>query len=156
MGFIYSGVNKKLALSLRDEFKVKEFVETGTNYGDTTDWASKHFAHVFSSELSPVLYKNVANRFKNTKNVELFHGESPHQIRQINPRLTNPIFWLDAHWSGGETAGIESECPLLNELNAILETTLYRPIILIDDARLFLSPPHLRIMLITGQIFPTS
>jgi predicted SAM-dependent methyltransferase len=141
MGSLYSGVNKKLALLLRDEFNVKEFVETGTNYGDTTDWASKHFDRVFSSELSTALFKNVAHRFNNTKNIELFHGDSPNQIRQINPRLTNPIFWLDAHWSGGETAGIESECPLLNELNAILEKTSYCPIILIDDARLFLAPP---------------
>jgi hypothetical protein len=120
MGFIYSGINKNLALSLRDEFEIKEFVETGTNHGDTTEWASKHFDRVFSSELSSVLHRNAAHRFINSKNIELFNGDSPDQIRQINSRLISPIFWLDAHWSGGETAGIESECPLLDELNAIL------------------------------------
>lgn len=141
MGTIYSGIDKKLALFIRDEFKINEFVETGTNYGDTTEWASNHFDRVFSSELSAKLYSNVTNRFKNVKNIELFYGNSPDHIRKINTKLINPIFWLDAHWSGGETAGIGSECPLLEELNAILEIKTYCPIILIDDARLFLAPP---------------
>lgn len=141
MGSVHSGIHKNLALLIRDAFNVKEFVETGTNHGDTTEWASRHFDCVFSSELSPTLYRNAANRFRNTKNIELFHGDSPCQIRQINPRLSSPIFWLDAHWSGGETAGIESECPLINELTEILATTTYSPVILVDDARLFLAPP---------------
>jgi hypothetical protein len=50
------------------------------------------------------------------------------------------MFWLDAHWSGGETYGENDECPLLEEL-AIINVSPYEHIILIDDARLFLSPP---------------
>ena len=50
------------------------------------------------------------------------------------------IFWLDAHWSGGETYGINDECPLIEEIKIINNTKLNH-IILIDDARLFIKPP---------------
>jgi len=50
------------------------------------------------------------------------------------------LFWLDAHWSGGDTYGENDECPLMDELKIIFQ---YRKnyVILIDDARLFMAPP---------------
>jgi hypothetical protein len=47
---------------------------------------------------------------------------------------------LDAHYSGGGTAGQDYECPLLEEIEAIggSDNDSY---IFIDDARLFCSPP---------------
>jgi hypothetical protein len=52
------------------------------------------------------------------------------------------LFWLDAHWSGGETFGEEDECPLLDEI-AVIDGDGPSHIILIDDARMFLAPPDL-------------
>ncbi|MEJ0067709.1 MAG: hypothetical protein WDO24_02070 [Pseudomonadota bacterium] len=51
------------------------------------------------------------------------------------------MFWLDAHWSGGPSAGEVEECPLLDEI-AIVASGLDRHCVLIDDARLFLAPPE--------------
>jgi hypothetical protein len=47
------------------------------------------------------------------------------------------VFWLDGHWSAGDTAGEGDECPLLEELATIGP----QHAILIDDARLFIEPP---------------
>ncbi|MDR1514735.1 MAG: hypothetical protein LBS45_03495 [Synergistaceae bacterium] len=52
------------------------------------------------------------------------------------------LFWLDAHWSGGDTAGENIQCPLLEELKIILDSNSSH-FILIDDARLILASPLL-------------
>ena len=44
--------------------------------------------------------------------------------------------YLDAHWSGGDTAYGEEETPLLQE-RALLKERKYDDIIIIDDCRLF-------------------
>jgi hypothetical protein len=61
----------------------------------------------------------------------------PEILSEIGDKKT--VFWLDGHWSAGETAGEEDECPLLGELNLISKRE--GDVILIDDARYFLSPP---------------
>lgn len=49
--------------------------------------------------------------------------------------------WLDAHWCAGEnTAGEDSQCPLLKEIKA-LSLLHERSICWIDDARYFMAPP---------------
>ena len=50
------------------------------------------------------------------------------------------VFWLDAHWSGGETARGATECPVLGEIAAIRAHSPEHAI-LVDDAALFLAPP---------------
>ncbi|MDD3159854.1 MAG: hypothetical protein PHQ98_02720, partial [Candidatus ainarchaeum sp.] len=46
------------------------------------------------------------------------------------------IFWLDAHYSGGNTAKGKQNSPILQELNLIFKSKLNH-IILIDDANYF-------------------
>jgi len=52
------------------------------------------------------------------------------------------LYWLDAHWcvAEEETGGQKSQCPLLQELEAI-EKLNEQSVIIIDDARLFLATP---------------
>src|SRR6266480_2295261 len=53
------------------------------------------------------------------------------------------LYWLDAHWCGDEgehSGGVEEQCPLLDELNAIRSIN-NRSVVLVDDARLFMAPP---------------
>ena len=60
---------------------------------------------------------------------------------KVISQLNSPsIFWLDAHWCGGSTYGVDDECPLLEEISLIIEHA-ENHIIIIDDARLFLKPP---------------
>ena len=49
------------------------------------------------------------------------------------------IFWLDAHYSGDGTFGSENKCPLLDEIIAVNKSK-FSNVLLIDDARAFLSP----------------
>jgi hypothetical protein len=58
----------------------------------------------------------------------------------INTLNSSALFWLDAHWSGGNTYGQSDTCPILDEIE-IINRCKYDSFILIDDARLFLSPP---------------
>jgi hypothetical protein len=54
---------------------------------------------------------------------------------------TSILYWLDAHWCvADKTAGGASQCPLLEELDAIGDLNP-QSLVLIDDARLFLCPP---------------
>ncbi|KKK92981.1 hypothetical protein LCGC14_2697460, partial [marine sediment metagenome] len=47
------------------------------------------------------------------------------------------LFWLDAHYSGGNDAEGELWCPILLELKHILNNSKFDHVILIDDARGF-------------------
>ena len=47
------------------------------------------------------------------------------------------IFWLDGHYSSGDTALGNKTTPILDELNNIFNCNHYEHIILIDDARMF-------------------
>ena len=47
------------------------------------------------------------------------------------------LFWIDAHYSGGVTAGENTEHPCMEELRQIFNTPDLGHVILIDDARGF-------------------
>jgi len=54
------------------------------------------------------------------------------------------FFWLDAHYSGGNTSGAEYPCPVIDELIQIQNFEFYqKSLICIDDARLFGGPHDL-------------
>ena len=65
-------------------------------------------------------------------------GDSGNVLNQLVPELNSAaLFWLDGHYSGGQTAKGEKECPIYEELKSILASSLEH-IVLIDDARLFI------------------
>jgi hypothetical protein len=141
MGIVRMGPPHDLVLRLRDASGVTTFIETGTYEGHTARWAAGAFPRVITIEASPLLHAAARVRLAEFPNVELVLGDSRQMLGERLAELTSPaIFWLDAHWSGGPTFGEHEQCPLLGELDEIRRTG--RPeIILIDDARLFLSPP---------------
>jgi len=47
------------------------------------------------------------------------------------------LFWLDAHYSQGVTAGASEAAPILKELSCLAGRHRHKDVILIDDARLF-------------------
>ena len=55
MGSVRFGVPRDLVLWLRDTFKVKVFVETGTNQAEMSVWASANFERVFTVEAYDML-----------------------------------------------------------------------------------------------------
>jgi hypothetical protein len=143
MGLVRGGPPEELVDALRRRFGITTFVETGTYEGVTTEWAAARFARVVTVELADALHTAAARRLSGLTNVETRHGDSRRVLAELAPTLDGPaLFWLDAHWSGGETAGSDDPCPLLGELAALRESQ-HRHYVLIDDARLFLSPPPL-------------
>lgn len=136
------GPPQKLMLNLATEFRIKDFVETGTYYGRTAVWASKAFERVSTIENSKEIYERTKNKCQYIDNIDFLFGDSRAKLDELCQALTIPsIFWLDAHWSGGQTYGDSDQCPLLEELRIINNSGLNH-FIFIDDARLFLSPPQ--------------
>ena len=117
------------------------FVETGTYQGDTSTWASNYFQKVFTIEAFEQLFKATSEKFRNKINIEFIFGNCRQKLSEIINILDAPaIFWLDAHYSGNGTYGEKDKCPLLDEI-IIINSSKFENIILIDDARAFLSPP---------------
>lgn len=142
MGLVRMGPPDELIVKLTQEFEIPNFVETGTYQGGTAIWASKHFNNVLTIEYSQKLYEEAIKRFNHIHNIEFLFGDSRTELSQLINRLKCPsIFWLDAHWSGGLTYGDNDQCPLVEEVN-IINSSEFDNFILIDDARLFTSPPQ--------------
>jgi hypothetical protein len=143
MGSVRMGVPTELVLAIRRQFGADCFLETGTFQGARAVWAAGVFPGVVTIEASGQLHAQAIARFGHLKNVRFVQRSSAALLREIVPTLGRPvIYWLDAHWSGGVTAGQEYECPLLDEIRAI-DVSGDDAFILIDDARLFLAPPPL-------------
>jgi hypothetical protein len=141
MGIVRMGVPTELVTALRRQASSDTFVETGTYRGETAIWAAKTFTRVVTIEQAQSFYDAAKVRLAPLKNVEVRFGNSRTELSRLAESLSGPVvFWLDAHWSGGETYGQGDECPLLDEL-AVIAKRPNADIILIDDARLFLEPP---------------
>ena len=119
--------------------KAKSFIETGTFYGQTTSFASYLFDWVVSIELSPFLAAANMKDFKSSRNVRILEGDSRTALLEAINNTPSPIiFWLDGHYSGGATAGVDAPCPIMEELNAINQLAPSATFcLLIDDRRLF-------------------
>lgn len=142
MGIVRMGIPQELAKTLVDEFPISTFVETGTYYGRTSEWAANLFEKVVTIENSKELYKQTVSKYKEVRNIDFLLGDSRTHLKDVVKGLSKPaMFWLDAHWSGDHTYGKNDQCPLLEEIE-IINSCQSNTYILIDDARLFLSPPQ--------------
>jgi hypothetical protein len=143
MGAISFSLDERLLNLLTEALPLQTFVETGTFKGETLRLAFPLFEECHSVELSPELYEAAIRQFGSQTGVHLYHGPSPEFLRARRDRFASvpTLFWLDAHWCVAEqTAGGESQSPLLAELEAI--NALHpQSVLLIDDARLYLCPP---------------
>ncbi len=143
MGAVTFSLDVRLVEMLKAALPLSVFVETGTFKGNTVADMAPLFDRLITVEFSEPLWKEAVARFKNESKVEVLLGNSPEVLARLQPTLddTPTLFWLDAHWCVAEnTAGDQSQCPLLDEIRAInrLGDT---SVVLIDDARLFLAPP---------------
>ncbi len=138
MGDARWGPPPEVITALRDRYELQCFVETGTHMGDTSLWAADHFARVVTIELSNEYYVEATLRFRGDPRIALLEGHSPEILAELLPSLPPSVFWLDAHYSGGPTAGSDYQCPLLDEI-ATIAADLDRHFVMIDDARLFIT-----------------
>jgi hypothetical protein len=130
-------IKQKAITYYREKYNPGILVETGTYLGDMVEIQKKNFRQVYSIELSTKLHKRALKRFNGQPGITLLQGDSGVQLKKLVPQLKEPaLFWLDGHYSGGMTAKGDKDCPVREELAAILPDQ-QKHIILIDDARLF-------------------
>ncbi len=119
------------------QYNLKIFVETGTYHGDMLEVLKNEFGLLYSVELSHDLFLKAKEKFRKTRHIKLIQGDSGVELKKIVKELKKPaLFWLDGHYSGGETARGKKDTPILEELITIFGAK-EEHIILIDDARLF-------------------
>ena len=120
------------------QYPTNIFIETGTFMGETTNNVKHHFERVISIELSDKYASMAIEKFKNDTNVSIIKGDSSEELYNICKQLDKPaFFWLDGHWSNGDTAKGTKDCPLLEELQQIVKNCAPKCIVAIDDVRLF-------------------
>jgi hypothetical protein len=141
MGLNTFGFPPQIVIWLSKKLDLNIFVEAGTLHGESALRASKIFQRVITIEKSSFLFMQSSERLRSQSNITCYNGCTREHVTAHLSELDNPLFWLDAHWSGGETAGQEDECPILDELSLIFAQGLNSFAILIDDARLFTAPP---------------
>ncbi|MGB8854114.1 MAG: hypothetical protein WCC69_11165 [Pirellulales bacterium] len=143
MGAIHFSIDPVLAALLAKRLELTVFIETGTFKGDSVAAVRPSFEELHTCELSPELHAAATQRFANDPAVHCHLGSSPDRLRALAAiHARHPVmYWLDAHWcSAAQTAGEESQCPLLEELEAIAPLHP-ESIVWIDDARYFMAPP---------------
>jgi hypothetical protein len=125
--------------SLALQGKRPVFIETGTYYGDTIYALKGCFDTAHTIELSQKYYKQAKGRFEGFSSITVWQGDSTEVLSQILSSLARPaMFWLDGHYSGGDTALGERVTPIEAEVRAIAAHHLFPfHLVLVDDARLF-------------------
>lgn len=126
-------------LSYKKRFNPRIFIETGTYKGEMLDSMNGKFEKMYSIELGEELYKKAKEKYKNNKNITLLQGDSSAILPILMKKIKEPaLFWLDAHYSGGETVRGNLDTPIEKELKSILNHPIKTHVILIDDARDFI------------------
>lgn len=132
--------NLQLLSFLSIAFDIRTFIETGTAHGLTAAKAANIFPNVHTMELAEGLHRESSALLK--RRAHCYMGKSVDVLERILPKMgALPIvYWLDAHYSGGHTAGATEQCALLQELAAINKRQGNNDFIIIDDAHVFFSP----------------
>lgn len=125
-------------LEYKKKFDYGIFIETGTHKGNMIEAMKNRFNKIYSIELGEKLYEDAQKRFSGDRHIELFKGDSGVVLPELLARIKEPaIFWLDAHYSQGETARGETNTPIERELEVVLNHPIKNHVIMIDDARCF-------------------
>ena len=141
MGIVNFGIPLDETQHLQAKMNLNVAVEGGTYRGGTAKLLSGLFDKVYTIEKSDQMLQEAKQNLAACKNVVLLNGDTRSNLPQILKSEDGILFWLDAHWSGGHTYGVNDECPLIEELELIFSSGIKTFAIMVDDARLFMAPP---------------
>lgn len=129
--------------SLKEDYrKFPVFIETGTYLGETIFAIERYFDQLYTIEIKEEFYNNAARRYNGNK-IRFVLGDSSKKFLEILPTIKSPsIFFLDGHWSAGNTGRGEKDCPLYEELSAINTHFSNEAILILDDMRLCETGPQ--------------
>jgi hypothetical protein len=120
------------------KYSLEVLVETGTFKGDMVAAMMEDFSAIYSIELANHFFEAAVQRFWNQDKVTILQGDSGKVLEELVPKLERPaLFWLDGHYSSGDTARGDKDTPVMEELGHILARKDLRCVILVDDARCF-------------------
>jgi hypothetical protein len=122
-----------------ERYHLTTLVETGTYTGHMVYGMLHKCKEIYSIELDKTLHEKAQQMFAGYQHVHLLQGNSSTILPQLMETISAPcLFWLDAHYSGGQTAKGDIETPIMRELPCIVQHQLAdEHVILIDDARCF-------------------
>lgn len=133
---------KKLKENIFAQYPNRWFVETGTYLGDSVQMAiDAGFEYVLSIELSKKYWSLAFDRFFSNDKVFIWQGDSSEILYDTIRDIDEPItFWLDGHYSKGDTAIGRYCTPLMLELQQIAKHHIKTHTIMIDDMRCWRKP----------------
>jgi hypothetical protein len=131
-------IDKNFLEILQDDYKKYPcFIETGTFNGETTFSMEPYFNELYTIEFSEKYYNNTKNRYTGKK-INFILGDSSIVFNTLLSNIKEKcIFFLDGHWSSGDTGKSDKDCPLIEEITHINNLLKNDAIIIIDDCRLF-------------------
>lgn len=132
-------IKRMVVVAYCRRYGLNQFIETGTHLGDTLAYvALRREVKATSIELDADFYRAAKHRFARYPNVLVLHGDSGKLLPKLVHDLEDPaVFWLDGHYSGGDTGKADLETPVSAEIQAILDSPIGGHVVLIDDARCF-------------------
>ena len=135
-------VKQRTIRKFAERFGLKVLIETGTYYGDMVEAMKNDFSRIYSIELSNELYEKAKRRFAGDDRIKIVNGDSGIELGKIIDSLDQPaLFWLDGHYSAGETARGDKDTPIYEELTHIFNSQERGHVVIIDDARCFGTDP---------------
>jgi hypothetical protein len=138
--------------SLEDDYtKYSSFIETGTLNGGTIFALEPYFNRLYTIEFSEKYYYNTKKAYIEIQTqrqaesadysgnkINFILGDSSIIFESLLPNIADKcIFFLDGHWSSGDTGQSDKDCPLEEEITHINNLFQNDAIIIIDDFRLF-------------------
>ena len=138
MGLFFRGIPASVLFSAKMALGPSfEAIETGTYKGSTAKKLTSIAMRETTIEANQEFYMKALKWVDKFDNLTLLRGDSGALIGSALPKAdVNCMVWLDAHYSGGNTAGEHNRCPLMSELKQILPSrTASNTVVLIDDAR---------------------
>lgn len=130
----------KIKNNYPDYSKIDIFIETGTHYGATIFNMVNHFRELHTIEIKNDIYMDTLNKSKSMgiTSINFCLGDSAKILPSILDKIQGPaFFFLDGHFSHGNTGRGDSDTPLLDELRIINERHQKEAVILIDDFFMF-------------------
>ncbi len=115
------------------------WIETGTFHGETSEMLSKIALRVFTIEPEPKLFARAKEKFSANPSITVINQISEIALPNLLPQIDgNVCFWLDGHYSAGETFAGPNDTPLVHELGEIEKhlARFSKVLIAIDDIRL--------------------
>ena len=116
--------------------KFSTFVESGTYHGKTITNMEPFFDKLHTIEIGEPLYNENVDKYKGDK-ITFHLGDTAKILKGFVHTLSNTVFFLDGHWSAGDTFMGDKEVPLYDELKTIMQKFKHSAVIIIDDYRLF-------------------